>query len=215
MKCFLVIILFFCGLQSFAQIRFGIKAGVGLSKQIDNQSIYPLSDIKYNRGILTGCYLNLPMFNNSEYFFFQPELLFVQKGSQYSGNYDFGFGEVNYLDKTTLDYFEIPLSFKFLIPTLPFFITAGGYGSYFLGGYNNFESEDIPVEEQIYQRNNHTLIYDAGVHGGIGIQKGLGSVKFVIDARYSIGLVDVAKSANETINNSYVSISIDILLLSN
>jgi hypothetical protein len=207
---FLLIIFLFLSFSSFGQIKLGIKAGATFSQQKNSGIIYPVTDLKYNKSFQTGVNINLQIFKNFEYLFFQPELFFIQKGYEYSGVYDFGNGDVKYKDKITYDYLELPFNFKLLIPLTPFYLFGGGYASYCLGGFNKFISGEILIENELNISENGILFYDAGFQSGVGIQKGLGATKFVLEGKFGMGLIDINYSSPVILKNKYFGLSIGI-----
>lgn len=213
MKYLLIILFSFSNICAFGQIRFGIKAGTTLSKEESSYVNYPLSDLKYNKSFQTGAYLNIKFFNHFEYFIFQPEVAFIQIGTEYSGNYDFGKGNSEYTDKKIYNYLEMSLNIKLLVPRTSFYVLGGGYAAYFLGGYSNFTNSENVQENELSANEIEILDYDAGYQTGIGIQKGIGSVKFVIEAKYVEGLIDIDKS-DLIYKKKYFGITLNILLQS-
>lgn len=214
MKKLILIIFIFSNFYTFGQLKLGIKAGATFSQQQNSDIVYPVTDIKYNKALQTGVNLNLQIFKNFEYFYFQPEIFFIQKGFEYSGVYDFGQGLVKYTDRITLDYLELPINLKILIPVTPFYLFGGGYAAYCLGGFDKFIAGETITESEIIISSYNILNYDLGFQCGVGIQKGLGTTKFIIEGKFGNGLINIDNSSTKISKNKYFGLSIGVLMQS-
>lgn len=210
MKKYLTILLILVNFHVFSQIKFGFNVGASFSQIENSNVIYSNSDQEYNKVLLLGTRLNVPFFNNSDYFYFQPEINFVQKGREYRGFYDFGSGEKKYTDKLILNYLEIPISLKLNMGLSPFYLFGGIYGGYCLGGYNKLIVDEQINDSEIELSEYNISIFDSGFQSGFGIQKGFGITKFIMEFKYSKSLIDIDLS-EVSAKNKYFGISIGLL----
>lgn len=153
--------------QSFAQTRFGIKAGLNMTGKIadaaDDPSILSNED-SYN-GFLIGptVEFKLPASCTS----IDLSALFTQKGIAFK---DFG--------KASVSYIEVPVNFKYKIGNpklLAVYAAAGPYVSYaFSGKFTSDQFSDIDYKK-----------LDVGANAGFGVDL---LNNFQIGANYSFGL---------------------------
>lgn len=179
----LVGIVMVLGTSAFAQMTVIPKAGVTFSNVNFTDDMLDGEDDSESRiGFMLGAALEIGL---NEKFAVQPELLFVQKGFQFSGD--------GWEDKYTINYLEVPVLFKAKFGK--FYANAGPSFAFGLGGKNKWEdgpdSGDLDIKfgddpgnsEDIYFDNS----FDLGIQLGVGYQVG----PVVVDLRYGMGMSDI------------------------
>lgn len=177
----LVAVCLLCVSAAIAQPKFGIRAGVNISKQDFKQgslTVEPKSKLGLDLAVVS----DIPL---GEVVSFGPELHWLQKGYKIE---DIG-GPIEELT-ATFNYLELPLLVKFNFgETAKFFVMGGPSFGYFLSGRsedNNGNKEDIDLDD--YNR------IELGAHLGAGI--GVGPLVF--DLRYILGISNLAKDIPDT-----------------
>lgn len=192
MKKFLLTFLFlaFVSLQSFAQMQLGVKAGVNLANLGGNDAP---DNSETRTGFSGGAFF---MYQFSEMFAVQPELLYSMKGATEKGSIDFEGTSYNYDAEYKLDYFEIPLLLKFIIPLkgsgVKPALFAGPSIAFNMSAKTKVESGDESFEEDIedVKSTDFGLVFG----GGLGFPVGNGELG--VDIRYILGLSTIDDSAD-------------------
>lgn len=150
-----------------AQTGFGIKGGMTIAKLTGDNT----DALKSRTGFMVGGYAAIPIGEGTA---IQPELNYAQKGAKFETEN----GDVN----EKFDYIEIPVLFKY---------TVAGEGArpYFLvGPYLGFNtSAKIESGGQSVDVGDEIKSTDFGLVFGIGVEL----QKFLIEARYGLGLTDI------------------------
>lgn len=150
--------------------RFGIKGGAtayNLTTEFGN--FESTTDRKI--GFEAGVFGDFPI---SEIFSIQLEAVYTQKGGE-------GGDEVFGTTSITLSYVDVPLLFKITAPldgTLNPYIFGGGYAGYLIDASIDITGEGNQDVAEFVEDINY------GLKLGLGVNIG----RFVIDARYDIGL---------------------------
>jgi hypothetical protein len=182
---------------SLAQMQIGPKAGVNFSTLIGDDAEGSESLTGFTGGIFF-------MYQFNKMFAIQPEAYYTMKGATDSETFE---GET--IEATfSLDYIEIPILFKFLIPMENSSIAP----SLFVGPYIGFNTTaKIKLEylgqsmEDDYEDVNPT---DIGLVFGTGLGIPVGQNELGFDFRYILGLTSVDDSAEEVdIKNSVININ--------
>lgn len=188
----LVLIILFgqIGVYGENKVKFGFKAGINFSshwsteEKPDDSSVL----IRSKLGLLAGALANVRL---SNLFRLQPEVFYIQKGSNQDINVPgapIGTISVVY----DLQYLEIPVVLKIyprkgkgrLQPTL----SSGGYFSFLLKGAYSYSNMFIGSFEYDIEDLRKT---DMGFLGGAGIEFQDETLVFGIQYRYSMGFVDL------------------------
>jgi len=187
----LLIILFGqIGVYGENRFRFGFKAGYNFSSHWSTEAKPDESAIKIRSksGLLAGALANIRL---SDLFRFQPEIQYVQKGSnQEVAVPDAPIGPISVI--YDLQYLEFPIALKIyplkgkgrLQPTL----STGGYFSFLLKSeyrYSNWAIGDFTFDIEELKKT------DLGLLGGAGIEFHDPTLIFGIQYRYSMGFVDL------------------------
>jgi hypothetical protein len=160
-----------------ANVQFGIKGGGNMASitGADAQDIN--GTLKHKIGFVAGVFL---AFNMGPVFTLQLEGLYTMKGVD-STYVDV---DTTYSDKIYANYVEIPLLFKFRIPTpmVSPFVFAGPAVGFKLSEKVTENGENIPLEEALFKNNDYGAIFGGGLNIGSHVQ---------LDVRYSMGLQKV------------------------
>ncbi len=168
-----------------ANLKLGVKGGVNSAKIGGENFIKETADNKRNPGIMGGVSLGI---SGKSKFEFQPELLFVQKGTHYKDG-DYGV-------KVELNYLELPLMLKWnygaVNGSVRGFFNVGPYTSVLLS--SNFAEHGN--KKKYYEGFTQVLNkVDMGLNigGGIGIKAGAGRI--LLDLRFALGFKTLDNSA--------------------
>lgn len=164
------------------EVMVGARAGVTVGTISSDDSDF---DPGNRTGFLAGAFASFAI---SDMFAIQPEILFAQKG----------FSEEDAGDKLTaeLDYFEIPVLFKVMIPIEDSPVHPG----VFVGGVVSFESscsvsgesEGVSVSVDCDEFELEREKTDFGLVFGADLMVEMGENLFIIaDGRYDLGLRDL------------------------
>jgi hypothetical protein len=159
-----------------AQFCIGLKTGINSSSLITGKNAYKTEDPRY--GWVAGVFIRAKIHNIS----FQPEILYSQKGGDYSAS---ELTPLNYSNifKNKIDAFDVPLIF----------------GMHFS---NFFHLNTGPVMSFIVKEKGHS---DISGHSSIKkilsdefylswqIGAGIEFLEFIFDVRYELGLSEIVK----------------------
>lgn len=151
------------------------KAGLS----INNQAIKGFNGERSKVGFQGGVGFNI--LTGKGGFSVQPELNFISKGMALKGA-----GKKN--EKYNLNYLEIPVLAKYSFG--PVFVNAGPSLGLRLGENNKIKNEYGALKK-----------IDFGVQFGAGVALPAGPGKFIIDARYSLGLSNISDVKGSEIKN--------------
>jgi hypothetical protein len=195
---FLLII--FCSTNLHAQM--GFKLGVSLSGLLSTKADdyrqflgYEVEWIQYGEskpvfGIQLGVFYTI---NISDYFDFQPEINFVQRGYWFDQTplYD-----ARYLVK--IDYLEFPffINYKTPIKFMNFHVSAGPFAAIKLNATGHLEYEGIKKIEPLKAVKD----FDYGVGIALGSEFVIGTGKMLFDLRFNYGLFSMMQQPSEYIN---------------
>ncbi len=157
-----------------AQIQFGVKAGLNLA----NLSVSPKdagTSLSFQPSFNAGGLVSIPIVSN---FKLQPEVVYSAQGSSVktsgeSGHYNFG-------------YINIPVLFKYQDPS-GFFAEIGPQVGFLLSAKAKSGGNSVDLKDEVKSTDF------AGVLG-IGY---LSSINLGVDARYNLGLTNIAKNSGD------------------
>lgn len=226
MKKLITLLLITVAFYSQAQMITG-KAGMSVAKISSDE--FAGFDNKAKAGFLFGLTYSKPI---GKSFYFQPELLFIQKGTKFSFSFSDPTASIDADIKLIVNYIELPLMIKTILSTsnsnINLFLNAGPsialgisgkikYDLTFDDGVDNFSfsgSEDIKFGKGEPDINGDlTTLYvkrldvAAQVGGGAIIKE-----KVIIDLRYGIGLVDIFDGGKSKNNVFQISVGMPIVL---
>jgi len=209
-----------CGLFSYAQVSFGVKAGfsmAGMSHKMANEVIKPNTKTlpAFHAGVIADISL-------SENFSLQPGLFYSAKGTKTDqivpGPAD---GPVKLESTAHLNYLELPVNFLYKHELGPgkIFAGFGPYLAYGVGGkikvnYGGDQAQDIDVKFKNEKRDSvldvaYVKPFDAGANFIAGYEFKMG---LVFSVNYSLGLTNTSPYEGETEKNHYLGISVGYLL---
>ena len=210
-----------CGLFSYAQVSFGVKAGfsaAGMSSKYDNVLIQPSTKTlpAFHAGVIADISL-------SENFSLQPGLFYSAKGAKVEQIIP-GIADeaVKVVSTAHLNYLELPVNFLYKHELGPgkIFAGAGPYLAYGINGkiktvYDSdvFMDKDSDVKFKNKQHDSANVAYvkpfDAGANFIAGYEFKMG---LVFSVNYSLGLINTSPYDGETEKNHYLGISVGYLL---
>ncbi|MCK4538309.1 MAG: PorT family protein [Candidatus Krumholzibacteria bacterium] len=191
MKRFIIamaLVVFMTGAVSAEGMMFGIKGGLNMANITGD-----LEDTKMKMAFGGGVWVNFAV---TETFSIQPELFLMNKGVKADIDEDAGI---------KLSYIDIPILGKFSVPT------EGNFGFNFFGGpYIGFlMSAEAYYEDEEEDIKDFTESLDYGLVFGAGFDYMLESGCITFDARYALGLANLAKDDegdDESIKNAGIQI---------
>ncbi len=160
-----------------AGVQFGIKGGGNMAKLTGSDLQDINGTLKNKVGFVAGVFV---AFNMGPVFTLQLEGLYTMKGVSQS-YIDTG---LTYTDKLFANYIEIPLLFKFRIPTplVSPFVFAGPAVSFKLSEKVTENGQDVPLTTALFKNNDYGAIFGGGINIGSHFQ---------MDVRYSMGMAKV------------------------
>lgn len=184
---------------AMAQSRVGLQIG-GHSSNILEKNNLPdwdetKGDYQGRTGIHIGVIADLP-FKEGSRFFFQPSVLFIQKGRKFNQLFDTTVSDIaNIRSKQLLNYIDIPLNIVYKLPMgkkSKFIIGAGPYASFFFNGRHEKETfakngayqKDENKDLQVGNEPDAYKIFDFGFNALAGFEFG----RVFLTANYSQGL---------------------------
>jgi hypothetical protein len=169
-----------------AQMQLGVKAGLNLA----NLSGDDISDTDARTGFAGGLFF---MYQFNDMFAIQPEAYYSMKGATDKGSFE-GY---SYEAELKLDYLEIPLLLKFLIPIKDSNVRPTVFaGPSF--GFNMSAKSKVEAGGQTFEQDlEYVASTDFGLvfGGGIGFPVGNGELGF--DIRYILGLSTIDDSSEK------------------
>lgn len=192
-KALLTFILALCsGYIANAQVYVMPKTGVSFSNIIHRHSDF---DSQRKAALTFGIALDMESLKGP--YAVQPELLYVRKGYKYQG--------ATY----TYNYLDLPILGKYIIGKgrISGYALAGPFIGFGINGRIKEGDETARIkfakEPEGYEGNDMYLSkrtnnrIDAGFQFGGGLSMYVGSAKWVLDARYSLGVTNLNKSYKE------------------
>lgn len=188
---------------------FGARVGISLANMAGADVDALIDDEKKGRiGLSIGGYVGIPLGTS---LIFQPELLYVQKGVKDVFEEGGGKSTVTFM----LDYIEIPILVKYVIPTSGS-VTPSLYAGPFIGflasskgnskvSFAGFSlDEDFELEKDEMNSTEFGLVFG----GGLDINK------IAIDIRYDLGLTSPFKADEGEdalkVTNSAIQITVGV-----
>ena len=193
---FIFIILTFTSI-SHSQMKLGPKVGVNFSNLVGDDA----EGVKTKTGFLVGLFF---IYQFNDLFAIQPEAYYTMKGVK---------DEEIILGETAewtiaLDYIEIPILFKVIIPFKNFLICP----SFLAGPYVGFNTTAKAKIEYLGKSSEQDIVdlksTDLGLVFGIGLGFPVGQNEAGVDFRYELGLTTLFDFAEESdLKNSVFSIN--------
>ncbi len=184
--------------MSFAQMQAGLKAGVNISNLSGDDAGSPDS----KTGFAFGGFF---MYQFSPMFAIQPEAYYTMKGATDKMDFQGTTVDLTY----TLDYIEIPVLFKFLIPIQGSGVKPAIFAGPFLG-INTTAKVKAEFDGQSQEDDlTDTKSTEFGLQFGGGIGFPVGKGELGVDIRYILGLSTIDDSADEAdVKNNVININL-------
>ena len=169
-KLYLLLLTVFSLAAADAQVQFGVKAGANFSTFTGD-----VSGAKMKVGFHGGALVALPLFSE---FSLQPEVMFSGQGTKFS--------ESGFTATWNANYINVPVLFKYNNPT-GFFAETGPQLGFLMSAKAKVSGQDdVDLKDQL----NSTDFSWA-----IGVGYLIKTANIGIDARYNIGLSNIAKDS--------------------
>jgi len=143
-------------------------------------------------------------------FSFQPEVMFIQKGTRLNSSSDATYSQLS------MNYIDVPLLLRTTIgiKIVEIYINLGPYAGYWIGGktknyfYDDSQSQWITDKEDYDFDDDHDVRYDVGIVAGVGVKV----LMIIFEVRYGHGFIDVFDSEHntDTQNNRYINLSLGV-----
>jgi hypothetical protein len=194
----LLFVLSLFSIMSFAQMQAGLKAGLNIANLSGDDIDSPDS----KTGFAGGAFFT---YQFSPMFAIQPEVYYSMKGATDKMDFNGATVDLTY----TLDYIEIPVLFKLLIPLQGSSIKPSIFAGPSLGinttAKIKAEYQGESEEEDIEDVKSTDLGLQFG--GGIGFPVGKGELG--VDIRYILGLSTIDDSAEEAdVKNNVINVNL-------
>jgi hypothetical protein len=197
-------VLFLFSVTTFAQMQAGLKAGLNIS----NLNGSDVSNTDSKTGFTGGAFF---MYQFSPMFAVQPEAYYTMKGAEQKGTIE-GY---NYTATLSLDYIEIPILLKLMIPIQGSSINPAIFAGPSIG-FNTTHKVKVEAEGQSSESDIPDVkSTDFGLVFGGGLGFPIGKNELGFDVRYILGLGTIDDSAaksdvkNGVINfNAYFGFSL-------
>lgn len=196
-KVFLIVVAVFLNTGLTAQSKIGLRAGINLANVSALQEDFnPTLDPKSITGLNIAVFTELGI---SERFAIQPEINFLQKGTQVNGKDIEGNSEVGV--KMRVNYLEVPVLAKLKLGAdkkLRAYAMLGPSIGYALSGKGTVTIDGVKVTEKIeFDKDMDDGVKDqrwdlSGV-AGLGGMLSLGSGDLLLDFRYALDFTDFVK----------------------
>lgn len=183
-KLYLLLLSGFFFAAATAQVQFGVKAGANFSTFTGDNSAGAKTKVGFNAGAL----VSLPLFNE---FSLQPEVVFSGQG--------FKVDEQGSTGSLNANYINVPVLFKYNNPT-GFFLETGPQIGFLMSAKIKAGGQTQDFKDQF----NST---DFSWAFGLGYL--IKSANVGIDARYNLGLSNIAKdSGSDKVKNSVFQVGV-------
>jgi len=226
-----IIIINFSNAQVF---QFGLKTGLNTSYFQGDQysfieddvqlSLDPKVTLRFTGGAIARI-------NFTPAFAMQTEILYTTKGARFNEEIDVRGQELNIEGGITLGYMEVPLLLRFSTtrpdrgplfypkPGMTFNVYAGGVAAYrtrsTFSGEITGDLFGLPFDEEF--KNNVWYQFDDidyGIVVGTGFEYGAeDTMKYLVDVRYTLGLMDIGDDpqTNFSLRNGNISVSVGLV----
>lgn len=150
-------------------------------------------NIDRRNGYAMGLFAN---FEVAPFFTIQPEILFIQQGGENTLEL------LNIRETIKVNYFQVPLLFKFRIPidhTIFPYIAVGPYASF---RYKTVYSARNTVSGILIEQEKKYKRFDTGGQLGLGLDLEAEKLFFNIEARYNLGAINIVENGSEELKNN-------------
>jgi len=204
-KLLIIVVAFTMTTKSFAQVKYGIKAGLNLANMLEKDDDDTYSDDYLMKiGFHLGGTAEIPI---SEKFSVQPGLLFSTKGFKMKIDGIDGFYEAMNIN-VNLNYLEIPINaiYKIELGSSKLCINAGPYLGYALSGIVSVDDDSESIDIGSSDDDDlKALDYGFNIGAGIEINDAI-----TIGLQYGLGLGNLSIDTDNgyKLNNRVIGISV-------
>jgi len=189
-----------------AQVSVGFKGGLTMANLSFESMEHATAD--YAIGGHAAVFLK----TGKGLFGFQPELMFIQKGTRLNSKSDATFSQLS------MNYIDVPLLLRATIgiKIVEVYFNLGPYGGYWIGGkskdyfYDDSQSKWVTEKDSYDFNDDHDVRYDVGIVGGIGVKV----LMIIFEVRYGQGFIDVFdyQDDNNKETNRYFNFTLGVQL---
>ena len=204
-KLLIIVVAFTMTTKSFAQVKYGVKAGLNLANMLEKDDDETYSeDYSMKIGFHLGGTAEIPI---SEKFSVQPGLLFSTKGFKMKIEGIDGFFEDMNIN-VNLNYLEIPINaiYKIELGSSKLCINTGPYLGYALSGKVSYDKDSESIDIGSSDDDDlKALDYGFNIGAGIEINDAI-----TIGLQYGLGLGNLSIDTDNgyKLNNRVIGISV-------
>ncbi len=173
-----------------AQMKIGFKGGLTLA----NMSLETSNH--YSADFAIGGHAAIFLKSGKGLFTFQPEVMFIQKGTRMNSTEDATYSQLS------MNYIDVPLLLRISIDVkvVEIYANIGPYGGYWIGGktknyfYDDTQAQWVTEKDTYDFDSDHDVRYDAGIIGGVGVKV----LMIIFEVRYGHGFIDVFDYTDDT-----------------
>ena len=210
MKKFTFFSLFFLSYHFANAQTIGLRAFINFANWSTSNPLVSQAGNSLNSA--TGFGIAVPLeIKLSNRFSLQPELMYIQKGTNFSGT----IGNIVSTQKALINHLEIPILLKVNLlgseSLVGIGILAGPSFAYALSGTTTTTVTGQTTSQSKDFSFNDYKRFEIGAHFGLNVGLGIGSGKLVLDARYLLGISDFNdgnSNPNEAIRNRGISVGL-------
>ena len=187
-----------------AQISVGVKGGLTISNLSYDVGNWASADYAF------GGHAAVFLRTGKGLFSFQPEFMFIQKGSRINSTSDATYSQLS------MNYFDLPLLLRITIgiKVVEVYFNLGPYGGYWFSGktknyyYDDSQGVWITNKDNYEFDDDHDVRFDAGLVGGVGVKV----LMILLELRYGQGFIDVFdyKDNNNKELNRYFNVTLGV-----
>ena len=196
-KIFLTLVL--CSLvgATFAQMDFGVTAGLNVSNETMKSGSVSLEP-DWKAGFQVGVFMDYALTPQLSLI---PELLFTQRGMKLEMEF---LGE-KVSSSETVNYIQLPINFAYKLDLgdgQSLFPFVGPYVGYAISGTDKSGDESQKIKFGSGEEEMKPL--DFGLNLGVGYQY----TNIVFKAQYNLGLANLANTSDFTVKNTNIAVSV-------
>jgi len=189
-----------------AQISAGIKGGLTMANMNLDEPENTSADFAL------GGHAAVFLKTGKGLFGFQPEVMFIQKGTRLNSTNDAAYSQL------TMNYIDVPLLARISIGinVVQVYLNIGPYGGYWIGGktkdytYDPVQAKWITDKDDYEFDDDHDIRYDAGIVAGAGVRV----LMLMFEVRYGHGFINVFDYDNDDskYQNRYLNFTLGLQL---
>ena len=178
-----------------SQVSVGVKGGLTIANMSFENNEFGTFDAAL------GGHAAIFLRTGKGLFSFQPEVMWIQKGSRFNLKSDATYTQL------TMNYIDVPLLLRATIgiKIVEVYFNLGPYAGYWISGaskdyfYDDSQSKWVTEKDSYDFDDDYDVRFDAGLVGGVGVKV----LMIIFEMRYGQGFIDVFD--NEDNNNEWHS----------